>query len=65
MNCFMKDFMKKLSKRSGIGEEKEELLGVNRMIRIVDLERKVAILEAELRKKEKELRKERRMRKEK
>ena len=33
------DFTKKLTKESGIEEEKEELLGVENMIKVVDLER--------------------------
>jgi len=39
---------KELAEKSGLDEEKEELLGVENMIKVVDLERKVSILEAEL-----------------
>jgi len=44
----------KLSK-NGIDEEKEELLGVENMIKVVDLERKVSLLEVDLEEKDKEL----------
>lgn len=42
-----KDFTKILEKKSGIDEEKEELLGVENMIKVVDLERKYNILKEE------------------
>ena len=60
------NFTKELAEKSGLDEEKEELLGVENMIKVVDLERKVSVLkaeheekvsvlEAELEKKEKEI----------
>lgn len=36
-----KDFTEKLKEKSGIDEEKEELLGVDNIIKAVDLERKI------------------------
>ena len=49
------DFTKKLTKESEIEEEKEELLGVENMIKVVDLERKVRGLQEELGEKDKEI----------
>jgi hypothetical protein len=51
-----KDFTKEEAEKSGLDEEKEELLGVDNMIKTVDLERKVRGLEADL-EEEKTLRK--------
>ena len=50
-----KDFTDKLAEKSGIDEEKEELLGVENMIKVVDLERKVRVLEVDLEEKDKEI----------
>ncbi len=50
-----KDFTDKLAEESGIDEEKEELLGVENMIKVVDLERKVRVLEINLEEKDKEI----------
>ncbi len=50
-----KDFTKELAEKSEINEEKEELLGVDNMIKVVDLERKVSALEADVSEKEKQL----------
>ncbi|MHA1492370.1 MAG: hypothetical protein ACTSRI_22290 [Promethearchaeota archaeon] len=50
-----KDFTDKLAEKNGIDEEKEELLGVENMIKVVDLERKVRVLEVDLEEKEKEI----------
>lgn len=47
------DFTKKLAKKSGIEEEKEELLGVENMIKVVDLERKVKELKEDIEEKDK------------
>ena len=65
------DFIKKLAEESGIDGEREELLGVENIIKVVDLERKVRVLEADLDEKEKvidekekQLKKERKLRKE-
>ncbi len=49
------DFTKKLKKESGIDDNKEELLGVENMLKVVDLERKVSVLESELDEKDKEI----------
>jgi len=49
------DFTNKLTKKSGIDEEKEELLGVENMIKVVDLERKVRGLEEDIEEKDKNL----------
>ena len=49
------NFTKKLTKKSGIEEEKEELLGVENMIKVVDLERKVRGLEEDIEEKVKKL----------
>ena len=43
-----KDFTKKLAEKSGIDGEKEELLGVENMIKVVDLKREVHALKGEL-----------------
>jgi len=43
-----RDFTKKLAEKSGIDWEKEELLGVENMIKVADLERKVRVLKGEL-----------------
>ncbi len=51
----VEDFVNKLASKSGIEEEKEELLGVENMINVEDLERKVNILEARLNEKDKAL----------
>ena len=59
------DFVKKLAEESGIDGEREELLGVENIIKVVDLERKISVLEANLGEKEKQLEKERKLRKEK
>lgn len=48
-----KHFTKELAKKSGIDEEKEELLGVENIIKVVDLERKLSAKEAELKDKDK------------
>jgi len=49
------DFTKKLAKESGIEEEKEELLGVENMIKVVDLEREVRGLKEDIGEKDKKL----------
>jgi len=49
------DFAKKLAKESGIEEEKEELLGVENMIKVVDLEREVRGLKEDIEEKDKKL----------
>ncbi len=59
-----KDFTKEVAEKTGLDEEKEELLGVDNMIKVVDLERKVSVFQADLNKKEKQLAEERRLRKE-
>jgi predicted RNase H-like nuclease (RuvC/YqgF family) len=50
-----KDFTKKLAEKSGIDGEKEELLGVENMIKVVDLKREVRALKGELKEKDKEI----------
>lgn len=47
------NFTKELAEKSGLDEEKEELLGVENMIKVVDLERKVSMLESTLDEKDK------------
>ncbi len=42
------DFTKKVMKKSGVDEEKEELLGVENMIKVDDLERKNRLLKAKV-----------------
>jgi hypothetical protein len=66
-----KHFTEELKEKSGIDEEKEELLGVENIIKVVDLERKLSekdhLLEEKdhlLEEKETELEKERKVRKE-
>ena len=49
------DFTKKLTKESGIEEEKEELLGVENMIKVADLELKVRGLKEDIGEKDKKL----------
>jgi len=50
-----KNFTEKLAEENGIDEEKEELLGVENIIKVVDLERKLSLLEVDLEEKDKEL----------
>ena len=49
------DFSKKLAKESGIEEGKEELLGVENMINVIDLEREVRGLKEDIEEKDKKL----------
>ncbi len=49
------EFSKKLANESGINEDTEELLGVENMIKVVDLEREISDLKAELIEKGKQL----------
>ncbi|MGV9205862.1 MAG: hypothetical protein ACOC44_17770, partial [Promethearchaeia archaeon] len=59
-----KHFAEKVKEKSGIDEEKEELLGVDNIFKVVDLERELKIKniqleeERKLRKEEQKLRKE-------
>lgn len=57
-----KDFIKELKEKSELDEEKEELLGVDNMIKVVDLERKLSENENLLKEKEAELEEERKLR---
>lgn len=57
-----KDFTKELAEKSEIDEEKEELLGVDNMIKVVDLERKIKVSEADMGEKEKIIEEERKLR---
>jgi len=64
-----KDFTEELKDKSGLDGEKEELLGVDNMIKVVDLERQLSVKAAELEEekrlreeKEKQLEKERKLR---
>ena len=50
-----KEFTEKLAEKSGIDGEKEELLGVENIIKVVDLERKLRVKVAELEDKDKQL----------
>jgi hypothetical protein len=59
-----KHFTEELKEKSEIDEEKEELLGVDNIIKVVDLERKLSEKEHLLEEKETELEKERKLRKE-
>ena len=59
-----KDFAEKVKEKSGIDEEKEELLGVDNIFKVVDLERELKIKDLQLEEKEKELEKERKLREE-
>ena len=50
-----KDFTKELAEKSGLDVEKEELLGVENMIKVVDLERKLNMKVADLEERDKQL----------
>ncbi|MHA1491480.1 MAG: hypothetical protein ACTSRI_17735 [Promethearchaeota archaeon] len=50
-----KEFTEKLAEKSGIDGEKEELLGVENIIKVIDLERKLNVKIAELDQKDKEI----------
>ncbi|MFO8019980.1 MAG: hypothetical protein R6U96_15250 [Promethearchaeia archaeon] len=50
-----KHFTEELKEKSGVDEEKEELLGVDNIIKAVDLERKLKEKEYQLKEKEKQL----------
>ena len=43
-----KEFTEELAEKSGIDGEKEELLGVENIIKVVDLERKLSVMEVDL-----------------
>ncbi|TFF89072.1 MAG: hypothetical protein EU548_08110 [Promethearchaeota archaeon] len=53
-----------MKEKSGLDEEKEELLGVDNIFKVVDLERELKIRDIKLEEKEKELEKERKLREE-
>ena len=59
-----KDFAEEVKEKSGIDEEKEELLGVDNIFKVVDLERELKIRDLQLEEKEKELEEERKRHKE-
>ena len=48
-----KEFTEKLAEKSGIDGEKEELLGVENIIKVVDLERKLRVMEYEFKEEKK------------
>ncbi|TFF95020.1 MAG: hypothetical protein EU544_03655 [Promethearchaeota archaeon] len=47
-----KDFVKEVKEKSGIDEEKEELLGVDNIFKVVDLERELKIRDLQLEEKD-------------
>jgi len=59
-----KDFAEEVKEKSGIDEEKEELLGVDNIFKVVDLERELKIKDLELEEKEKQLEKEKKLKEE-
>jgi len=59
-----KHFTEELKEKSGIDEEKEELLGVDNIFKVVDLERELKIRDIKLEEKEKELEEERKLKEE-
>lgn len=57
-----KHFAEEVKEKSGLDEEKEELLGVDNIFKVVDLERELKIRDIKLEEKEKELEEERKLR---
>ncbi|MHA1293847.1 MAG: hypothetical protein ACTSQJ_14415, partial [Promethearchaeota archaeon] len=50
-----KEFTKKLAQKSGLDDEKEELLGVDNIIKAVDLERQLKVKDQIIQEKDKEI----------
>ena len=50
-----KHFAEEVKEKSGIDEEKEELLGVDNIFKVVDLERELKIRDIKLEEKDKEI----------